>query len=125
MAGFHALLGPPSKIGITGANLSSAGGLVMIGNGRLYGGEFRLFPKADLRDGLLEVCVLPRVTWITLARCSPGLLLRGTLPESVTRLFQASSLTLTSPVPAPLQFDGELIGHLPATFSIERSRLKV
>src|SRR5207245_3940971 len=51
MAGFHALLGPPSKIGVTGASLSSAGGLVMIGNGRLYGGEFRLFPKADLRDG--------------------------------------------------------------------------
>jgi diacylglycerol kinase (ATP) len=125
MAGFHALLGPPSKIGVTGGNHSSAGGLVMIGNGRLYGGQFRLFPKADLRDGLLEICVLPRVNWFTLARCGPVLVLRGSLPASATELFQAESVTLTSESPTPLQIDGELIGQLPATFSLERSRLRV
>jgi diacylglycerol kinase (ATP) len=105
MAGFHALLGPPSKIGVTGGNHSSAGGLVMIGNGRLYGGEFRLFPNADLRDGLLEICVLPRVNWLTLVRCSPELLLRGVLPSSSHELFQAESVTLTSESPTPLQID--------------------
>jgi diacylglycerol kinase family enzyme len=47
------------------------------------------------------------------------------LPESVTQVFQAPSLNLTSPVPAPVQIDGELIGHLPATFSMARSKLKV
>jgi len=125
MAGFHALLGPPSKIGVTGGNHSSAGGLVMIGNGQLYGGQFRLFPKADLRDGLLEICVLPRVNWLTLVRCSPELLLRGVLPSSSHELFQAESVTLTSESPTPLQIDGELIGQLPATFSLERSRLRV
>jgi YegS/Rv2252/BmrU family lipid kinase len=125
MAGFHALLGPPSKIGVTGGKHSSAGGLVMIGNGRLYGGEFRLFPKADLRDGLLEICVLPRVNWFTLARCSPELLLRGVLPSSAHEIFQAESVTLTSETATPLQIDGELIGQLPATFSVERSRLRV
>lgn len=125
MAGFHALLGPPSKIGVTDGKHSSAGGLVMIGNGRLYGGQFRLFPKADLRDGLLEICVLPRVNWLTLARCGPVLVLRGSLPTSATELFQAESVTLTSESPTPLQIDGELIGHLPATFSLERSRLRV
>jgi len=125
MAGFHALLGPPSKIGVRGGKHSSAGGLVMIGNGRLYGGEFRLFPKADLRDGLLEICVLPQVNWFTLVRCSPELLLRGVLPASSHELFQAESVTLTSESPTPLQIDGELIGQLPATFSLERSRLRV
>jgi YegS/Rv2252/BmrU family lipid kinase len=125
MAGLHALLGPPAKIGVTGKNLSSAGGLVMIGNGRLYGGEFRLFPKADLRDGLLEICVLPRVNWYTLVRCSPELLLRGVLPSSAHELFRAETVTLTSESPTPLQIDGELIGQLPATFSVERSRLRV
>jgi len=125
MAGFHALLGPPSKIGVTGGQHTSAGGLVMIGNGRLYGGEFRLFPKADLRDGLLEICVLPRVNWFTLVRCSPELLLRGVLPSSAHELFQAETVTLTSESPTPLQIDGELIGQLPATFSLDRSRLSV
>lgn len=125
MAGLHALLGPPANISVSAGSRTANGGLILIGNGRLYGGQFRLFPKADLRDGLLEVCVLPRVTWFTLVRCSPGLLLRGTLPGSVTQLFQTASLTLTSPVPAPVQIDGELIGHLPAHFGMDRSRLKV
>jgi len=125
MAGFHALLGPPSKIGVTGGNHSSAGGLVMIGNGLLYGGEFRLFHNADLRDGLLEICVLPRVNLLTLVRCSPELLLRGVFFSSLHELFQAESVTLTSESPTPIQIDGELIGQLPATFSLERSRLRV
>ncbi len=125
LAGLHAVLGTPSKITATGGGHSVIGELVLIGNGRLYGGQFTLFPQADLRDGLLEVCVLPRVNWLTLARCGPGLLLRGRLPASATKCFQAQSLTLTSASPAPLEIDGELIGHVPATFSIEQSRLRV
>src|SRR5438034_7673420 len=80
LAGLHAVLGTPSKITATGGGESVTGELVLIGNGRLYGGQFTLFPQADLRDGLLEVCVLPRVNWLTLARCGPGLLLNGRLP---------------------------------------------
>ena len=126
LAGLHAVLGAPSKITATSGDHSVIGELVLIGNGRLYGGQFTLFPQADLRDGLLEVCVLPRVNWLTLARCGPSLLLHGRLPASATTCFRAESLTLTSAFPpAPLEIDGELIGHLPATFSIERSRLRV
>jgi diacylglycerol kinase family enzyme len=53
------------------------------------------------------------------------LLIRGSLPAGVTQNFQAESLTLTSATLTPLEVDGELIGHLPATFSIARSRLRV
>jgi len=125
LAGLHAVMGTPSKITATGGGESVTGELVLIGNGRLYGGQFTLFPQADLRDGLLEVCVLPRVNWLTLARCGPGLLLNGRLPASATKCFRAESLTLTSPTPAPLEIDGELIGHVPATFSVEQLRLRV
>ena len=125
LAGLHAVLGVPSKITAAGAGHSATGELAMIGNGRLYGGQFTLFPQADLRDGLLEVCVLPRANWLTLVRCTPGLLLCRTLPASVTQIFQAPSLTLTSPTGAPLQIDGELIGQVPAAFSIRRSCLRV
>src|SRR6185369_5781651 len=69
LAGLHAVLGPPSKITAKTQETSACGGLVLIGNGRLYGGQFNLFPKADLRDGVFDICVFPRVDWITLARC--------------------------------------------------------
>ena len=125
VAGLKALLGTQSKITAVGGGRSVTGELVLIGNGRLYGGPYRVFPKADLRDGLLEVCVFPRVNWLTLARCGPALLLRGGLPTSAAEVFQAESLTLASATPTLLEADGELIGHLPAAFSLERSRLRV
>lgn len=125
VAGLKALLGRQSKITASGGSRSATGELVLIGNGRLYGGDYHVFPKADLRDGRLEVCVFPRVNWFTLARCGPGLLFGGRVPASAVNRFEAESLTLASSSPTPLETDGEFIGHLPATFSVQRSRLRV
>jgi diacylglycerol kinase (ATP) len=125
VAGLKVLAGTQSKITATDGTHSAVGEQVLIGNGRLYGGNYRVFPQADLRDGRLDVCVFPRVTWWTLLRCGPSLLLRGRLPTSCVEAFQANSVSLTSPSPTPLEADGELLGHLPATFSVARSRLRV
>ena len=124
-AGLQAMAGPLPPITASGDGKSDQGQLVLVGNGRLYGGDYRVFPEADMRDGLLEVCVFPRVSWLTLARCGPGLLLRGTLPQGATRTFQAAEVVLSGSAQTPFEVDGELIGHLPATFTIERSILRV
>jgi diacylglycerol kinase (ATP) len=125
VAGLHALAKKQCKITASDGIRSATGELVLIGNGKLYGGQFRIFPEADLRDGQLELCVFPRVNWFTLARCGPGLLLGRKLPPSATINFRSASFTLTSPVAAPLEVDGEWVGQLPATFSIQKSILRV
>jgi len=126
LAGLHAVMNTPTKIqALAGGGNSAEGELVLVGNGRLYGGQFVIFPQADLADGLLEICVVPRVNWLTLTRCAPQLLVRGRLPASMTKVFRTNSLTLSSPSLTPLEVDGELIGHLPAQFSLETSRLRV
>jgi diacylglycerol kinase family enzyme len=125
IAGMHALLHPASTITATDGQHRVTGELVLIGNGQLYGGQFRVFPAADVRDGLLEICVFPRVTWLTLMRCSPALLLRRRLPPKTTENFQAASVQLTSVSRAPLEVDGELVGNLPANFSLLPSGLRV
>lgn len=124
-AGIQALGDVPARIRAQAGKHSATGGLVLVGNGRLYGGSFRVFPKADLRDGLLEVCVFPRVNWLTLARCAGPLLLQGRLPAAVVETFQAETLQLTSEAATPLEVDGELVGHLPGTFGVARSKLRV
>lgn len=125
IAGLQALLQPPSQITVTARGQSAEGGLVLIGNGRLYGGQFRIFPRADLRDGLLDVCIFPRVNWLTLARCGPVLLARNILPSTAIVSYQADSVCLTGSSRTPLEADGELIGEIPATFSLQRSALRV
>ncbi len=124
-AGIAALRAPASQVTVTNGTESVAGELVLIGNGRFYGGRYRVFPKADLCDGLLEVCVFPKTNWTTLVRCA-GLFVAGSeLPASVAKCFRAKTFTLSSPLPTPMEVDGENIGHLPATFSIQQKRLRV
>jgi diacylglycerol kinase family enzyme len=53
------------------------------------------------------------------------LLLRGKLPKRGVVRFQSSSFTLSSPTPAAFHIEGELAGHLPATFSVKRGGLRV
>ncbi len=125
LAGLKALRSPPAKISVKSDGVSSTGELVLVGNGRFYGGRFRIFPDADLRDGLLDICVFPRANWMTLARCGPRLLLRGSLPGPSVCLFTAKRLTLSAAAPTPLEVDGELAGQLPATFALEPARFRV
>jgi diacylglycerol kinase (ATP) len=124
MAGLQALMDVPAQITAKADGRTLSGALVLIGNGRLYGGPFRIFPGADLRDGLLDICVFPRVNWFTLARCAPQLLITRSLPTSSAQAFQAKSITLSAPARTPAEVDGELFGHLPATFSLSVGKLR-
>jgi YegS/Rv2252/BmrU family lipid kinase len=125
VAGLKALTEKRPLLTASHAMTSLAGELILIGNGRLYGGDYEILPRADLRNGQLEVCVFPRANWFTLARCGPPLLLRGRLPERAVRRFQAAEFSLTCDSAAAFELDGELVGHLPVKFSIAREALRV
>jgi diacylglycerol kinase (ATP) len=101
------------------------GELVLIGNGKLYGGDFHIFPHADFNDGLLDVCIFRRTDFATLLRCGPDLLLRFKLPEGMVERFRAASFELSGDASAAFQLDGEGIGKLPAKFSIAGEKLRV
>jgi YegS/Rv2252/BmrU family lipid kinase len=107
----------------TGQNFT--GELILVGNGKFYGGPFEIFPRADLRDGMLDVCVLPRINWLALLRCAPGFIARRKLPEKLVRRFRAAEFELSGDATASFELDGELAGNLPANFSVERERLRV
>lgn len=124
-AGLKALLEKKPTLRATADSGTLAGELVLIGNGRLYGGNFATFDQAQMDDGLLDVCVFPRVNLWTLLRCAGPLLCAGKLPESVGRRFQAEAFTVSGPAPAGFELDGELIGPLPVKFGVARRRLRM
>ena len=125
IAGLKALRDQKPKIVVRAEGREVSGELVLIGNGRLYAGSFGVFPLADLRDGLLEVCVFPRINWWTTFRCVPILLARRKLPETAVQRVRAAAFELTGDAAAAFELDGEWAGRLPATFSVEREKLRV
>jgi len=125
VAGLQALREPRSSIAVRADGRNLTGELVLVGNGRLYGGPLGIFPQADLRNGLLEVCVFPRADWPTLFRCVPTLLLRRKLPDNLVHRFRAATFELAGETTTAFELDGEWAGHLPATFAVERERLRV
>ncbi len=138
VAGFKALAETKTSIIASasgpGTGETAQGELILIGNGRYYGGHFNLFPKADLRDGLLDVTVFPRVNWETLIRSGWGWLTDQIHSAAGCQTFQAPTFTLNSqvtspgaanPPPVPLQLDGDNVGHLPAKFTVRPKLLRV
>jgi len=125
IAGLKVLRGRLPKIAARIDGQTVAGELILIGNGRFYGGPFEIFPQADSHDGLLDICILPRANGLTLLRCAPGLLMRRKLPASAVQRFRASTFELASDVSASFELDGEWVGNLPATFSVAREQLRV
>lgn len=125
LAGVQAMSEPKARITVTAGTQRLEGEQVLIGNGRYYGGRFRLFPDADLRDGLLEVTVLPRATWRQLIRGAWGLLLNRLYTTGGVRHLRAETLQLSSTGPVRFHLEGEDVGQLPVTMSVRKQVLRV
>lgn len=125
VSGLKALREKTAAIEVSDGHRRYAGQLILLGNGRLYGGPIPVFERASLQDGALDVCVFPKVNWWVILRyatayVSPRLLLRHSEHH-----FQASSITINSAERAPVEVDGEFVGHLPATCRIHPRALRV
>jgi diacylglycerol kinase (ATP) len=124
VAGLKALRETQAPITVEGVP-AAAGQLVLLGNGRYYGGSFELFPGASLRDGCLDFCVLPKVTVWRALQAVLGMAtgrLQRFWPASY---YRSATLTLRSASRVSLQLDGEYVGELPVTFSVLPLALRV
>lgn len=124
-AGFKALDEDQTSILVSDGAHSVSGELVLVGNGRFYGGDFTVFPGASLNDGKLDVCVFPKANWGTLLACGFPLVVLGKLPESSVVRMRTSSLTLIGRTTTRFEVDGELGSSLPARFGVIPSALRV
>ena len=103
----------------------ASGELILLGNGRFYGGNFPLFPKANLQDGLLDTCIFPKANFAQIIRAGFGLLTGRLHQFCQTQQLQSSDVTLRSSSRVILQLDGDNVGELPARISILPRALRV
>lgn len=107
---------------------TSEGCLVLVGNGRFYGGPFAVFKEARLDDGQLDVIVCHSVTHFDLLRYLPNVLFGTHLDMDGIEFFHTPALAVH---PArdgeriPYETDGEIAGMAPVNFSLRPGALRV
>ena len=120
-----ALRGPQPAVTAEAAGRRVTGALVLVGNGRFYGGRYPFFPAARLDDGALDVTVLPRLNWFIAARLFLALQ-RDRLAHSHDAVcFQTDSVTLSTADALPWHVEGDNIGPLPTTLALQPRALRV
>jgi YegS/Rv2252/BmrU family lipid kinase len=124
VAGFRALGERHQIIKVIGTE-SATGELVLFGNGRMYGGSFKFFPRASLQDGQMDISVFPKVNFFQLLKGVIGMYTGSVYRMCEAHQIQAAKVQLTSAGHVPLQLDGDLVGCLPATITVLPKALRV
>lgn len=106
---------PVLRVAVPGET-ERVGSLVLVGNGRHYGGPFRLFDHADPADGRLDVLVFHQVGPWELLQLARRLVTHGYSPSEDFEFFQAAEFEVTADTRAPMELDGELRGETPVRF---------
>ena len=124
-AGVKAMIGPQPRVIALIDDREVSGELVLIGNGRYYGGRIELFPGASMTDGRLEVRVFAQANAAAVLGLGLDWLWRRPVAKIPGLYFQASTVTLQSSESVPFELDGDNVGALPAKFSIAPRALRV
>ena len=105
--------------------LGHTGSFVLFGNGRYYGGPFRMFRQGSQTDGLLDVLVFKNQSIWDLFRYMQAILMGQHPNLSDVEYFQTGTLSLSAEEPVPYELDGEMLGYLPLCVTIDRGALSV
>jgi len=84
---------------------------VAFANTSHYGGGMRIAPRADPRDGLLDVLIVRRVSKLRLLAVFPKVYRGAHLGHPAVELVRASSASLRTATSQPINADGEGIGR--------------
>lgn len=101
------------------------GSFVLLGNGRFYGGPFKMFRQGSQTDGLLDVLIFKNQSPWDLFRYMQAILMGQHSNLDDVEYFQSESLSLTSHDPVPYELDGEMVGYLPLQVTLDRGILSV
>lgn len=102
------------QVNIDGRKLADTGMLVSVGNGRSYGGGMLVCPQADLRDGLLDVIWLRRISRVEFLRTFPKVFTGRHIHHRAVKQFRGQEIELVA-AGAVAYADGERFGPLPVT----------
>jgi len=91
---------------------------VIVANGQFVAGGLPIAPQADLRDGLLDVILVPRRSPAKMMLLAAEMLLGNHVSSNAVIFRRAKKISVRSRPGMWFNVDGELIGNDPAVFQI-------
>jgi len=116
------------RIRVTCEERSVEGYFAVFGNASNYGGGFGITPLADMRDGLLDVCVLKDKSFLGTISYWTAALINAHLKHPKVEYFRTEAAQVATVEPDKevlVQTDGEMAGKLPLTCSVVPRALRV
>ena len=96
--------------------------LTAIGNGKFCGGGFKSAPKACLADGLLDVCIIDkvsRISFLQLVGCyKDGTFLEKKKAQKIVKYKQTNHFKMEFEAPQPICIDGEVSNAKTVEFTV-------
>ena len=94
-------------------------------NTPVYGGGMRIAPRAQMDDGLLDVCVIREISKLKLLSVFPSVYLGKHLGIREIDYFPAAEARVETECPMDVYADGEYVCSTPAEIGVAKSALRV
>ncbi|HTX68375.1 MAG TPA: diacylglycerol kinase family protein [Thermoleophilia bacterium] len=113
---------------VTAEERTVEGYFAVFGNSSNYGGAFGITPLADMRDGLLDVCVLKDKSFLSTVWYWTAALINAHIRHPKVEYFRTERATVETVEPDKevlVQTDGEVAGRLPMVCRVVPRALRV
>ena len=111
---------PPAEFSLSAGEreIRRYGFFVAVGNAHRYGGGMKVAPRAELDDGLLDVCLVGKMNRLKLLLAVPTVFFGAHLQIKQVEYFQARALRLDADRPLEVYADGEFACHTPVDIAL-------
>jgi YegS/Rv2252/BmrU family lipid kinase len=91
---------------------------VIVANGGYHGGAMKLAPDARPDDGVFDVVLIGDVSKLDFVTTAPKLYTGRHVGHPKVEVLRGATVRVDSPVPLPIETDGEVLGTTPARFEV-------
>jgi diacylglycerol kinase (ATP) len=102
-----------------------SGFFVAVGNAHRYGGGMKVAPRAELEDGLLDVCLVGKMNKLKLLLAVPTVFFGAHVRLREVEYFQSAALRVDSDRPLDVYADGEYACQTPLDITLAPKALRV
>ncbi len=115
----------PTKMSVNADGKRYTGHFILVGNIKYYGGKFRVYPKAEVNDGLLDVCIFKKKSLIHTFKYTLAMGIGQHVNYDDVDYIQAKNIRIDTYDKILIHTDAELASETPAKISIKPLFLKV